>query len=354
MKLPVHASIVLVLFVGAACFAQGAAPVPADKPASANAESILTLAAVSTVTVHSEPTSMFTDPMRCDGDGNLYLRPFRAELGLAAPVKKFDSNGKLVATFAVDSVPNLKVLAIPYFAVTASGEVYELIAADKDPYMHVAVFGKDGSYKSNIKLDALVHGSQLAVFPSGELLLSGIEQTESSPRPPFVGIFKDDGTLTKRLSLEDDKRIQAAVERGDFSVSDPTRPGSNLAVSLGQAAAGEDGNIYVMRRTTPAVLYGISPAGAVVRRVEVGSPDPEMMPTTLHASANRLLVMFRNENTKEQLLKVIDMGSGDLTAQYRTNSLGAALACYLANDNRFVFMTNTKDRKMAFNIAEAR
>ena len=79
-----------------------------------------------------------------------------------------------------------------------------------------------------------------------------------------------------------------------------------------------------------------------------------MMPTSLQASANRLLVVFRNENTKEQLLKVIDMGSGDPIAQYKANSLGAALACYLASDNRFIFMTSTKDMKMAFNIVEPR
>jgi hypothetical protein len=141
------------------------------------------------------------------------------------------------------------------------------------------------------------------------------------------------------------------VEIGDSNFTDPGAPGSNLPVSLGQATVGQDGNVYLMRRTPSPVIYAISSAGSVVHRFQVESPDPAMMPAGLQASANRLAVLFRDENTKQQLLKIIDMETGDPAGQFKADNLSSALACFQAKENRFVFMTNTED-KLAFDIAE--
>jgi hypothetical protein len=144
--------------------------------------------------------------------------------------------------------------------VTPEGELYLWVGSSIEITRYVLIFKPDGSYKSRIKLQPGFPWipASIAVFANGSLLMTGQEfvHGKDSAREPFTGIFSSDGNLMKRLSLADD---------------DPT---NNRAVAWGQMAAAKDGNIYVTRWLSPAILYAVSPGGEVVRRITVDPGDP--------------------------------------------------------------------------------
>ena len=116
----------------------------------------------------------------------------------------------------------------------------------------------------------------MAVFPSGNLLISGLEydhDRKNSVMWPFTGIFGSDGALLKEVKLEDDDAIHDMALSGDQRVSSFTNPSANHAVEFSKMEAGADGNIFLMRWLTPAIFYAISPGGAVVRRFTVDPGD---------------------------------------------------------------------------------
>jgi hypothetical protein len=75
-------------------------------------------------------------------------------------------------------------------------------------------------------------------------------------------------SLVKAIHWEDDERITKAAASGDADfVSSPQAP--NMAITLGDVVAGADGNAYLMRRTNPTIVYVISPASEVLRRLSL-------------------------------------------------------------------------------------
>jgi hypothetical protein len=176
-------SVMAVLSACLSCFAG----TPIKEQTKQTPDSTATLTVTRRV-VASEPDSIFPDPFHCDADGNLYLQPYRIEAGgMASPVKKFSPQGELKATFAPESIPNFHTNILRYFAVDANGDVYELLGSLDDPNWYVAKFARDGIFKSNVKLDARIFGAQLAIFPSGEMLVSGDEQFSGEDQANVYG-----------------------------------------------------------------------------------------------------------------------------------------------------------------------
>ena len=67
----------------------------------------------------------------------------------------------------------------------------------------------------------------------------------------------------------------------DPHATDAANPFGNRAIELGLMEAGNDGNLYLMRRLSPAILSAISPAGEVIRRFTVDPGEADYMPTGL-------------------------------------------------------------------------
>ena len=315
------------------------------------------------VVVSSEVASAFLGPFVCDSDGNLYLRSESA--GVTA-IRKLNIKGERVALFEPSSNPDVKVERTGYFSVTPDGELFALVFAKDEMTRYVLVFKSDGSYKTKIKLETgfFWAPSAMTVFPNGNLLVTGQEYDRDPKKPqrPFTALFRADGKLLKELDLEDDNAIHDMSVSQDSRVVLPQMPTSNRAVSLSQIEPAKDGNLYLMRWLTPAVIYAISPGGQVVRRFTVDPDNADFKPASMHISGNRIALLFYQPQSMEKIMKILDLEGNELAAydELRVNgkpklgTLGAAFACYTQQPERFTFLVTDDNSKIELKHAGAR
>ena len=288
--------------------------------------------------------------LKCDAKNNLYF--MTAPDGVRG-IHKLNASGERIGLFLPDS-PGVKIDFPQSFSITPDGYVYQLIHAH-EATRYVFVYRPDGTLKSTISLQA---GSAfdphvLAVFPSGDFLVSGLEYAKGRDDPimwPFSRIFSADGTVRRELKLRDDEQIHDLAAAGDPRVTPADRPSSNRAVSGGTAESGPDGNVYLMRRLSPAIIYAISPGGEV-RRFTVDPGQPDLMPVGMHVGGDRIAVLFWHPQTGEETLKVIDL-RGHQVASYEeptvngAGQLGLAFACYARNPDRFTFLETGNEHRL--------
>lgn len=298
-------------------------------------------------------------PIHCDDQGNLYTStdPFGVK-----SIRKLNAKGESAALFQPSSVTDLKLNIAFHFDVDGSGKVYQL-AEEQKPPVHLIMYKSDGSYQGNVKLDPgfLWHASTLAVFrPSGALLVAGqrYDWNRIAVKLPFTGVFSDSGSLLREVKLEDDDAIHEMAASGDPRVVSPESPTDNLAFALSQMQAADDGNVYLMRWLSPAIVYAISPGGEVVRRFEVKAGDDNYKPDTMHISGNRMAVLFLQPQTHQQLIKVVDLEGKEL-ATYEpsatgASALGGGFACYSTNPERFTFLESGDNNQLEIKLAEPR
>jgi hypothetical protein len=176
---------------------------------------------------------------------------------------------------------------------------------------------------------------------------------------PFTGIFSSDGRLLKEVTLADDQRIHEMATAGDRRVVPAQAPGDNRAVGRGQLAIGPDGNAYLMRWLSPTPFYVVSEGGEVVRSFTVDPGDADYMPVAMHIAGHNIAILFFQSQTRQKLLKVVDL-QGREQATYSeakeegNPGLGLAFACYAQNPERFTFLTETEDDRLALEIAQPR
>ena len=336
------------------------------KKAKHAASSSLRLVPVDRIKVASEAAGVFYDPLKCDIDGNLYTR---TDSDGVSGIRKLNTKGERVALFqASTAIPDLngKIDFAADFSIAQNGEVYQLAFTSGEIDRHVFVYKPDGNYKSKIKLQPgfAWNPARVSAFSSGDLVTGLKYDREGKAMWPFTGIFSSDGTLMKEVTLKDDKGIRDMGVSADKRVTSPENPTSNRAVSWGATEGAADGNVYVMRRLSPAIFYAISPGGEVVRRFTLDPGRSDFMPMDMHIAGNRIAVLFYEskdtpEPVKEAVVKVIDL-KGHVLATYEEAkengnlTLGLSLACYSINPERFTFLTTTEDEKLEIDIAEPR
>lgn len=285
--------------------------------------------------------------MKCDAGGNIYLRPGGSRLG---PIRRVDREGSQAVTFAAGS--DVKWNRFGYFHVDDRGAIDQLAYVADEPAPYIIHFKSDGGYASKTKLQ-IGEGTraslyQLAAFPTGSFIVAGsiggLVGSGSRTGQPFTAIVSSDGAIVRQLRLADDERLGEMAKKGDTDLVLPEVPEANLSIDFGSAETAEDGNVYLMRRVNPAIVYAISPGGEVLRRFTIDpasdSEGARLLPASLHSSGNRLALLFDDNNGK-QLIKVVSL-AGELLATYETPtgpaSPGAGLACYSAEQDRFVFL----------------
>jgi hypothetical protein len=175
----------------------------------------------------------------CDAKGNVFVTAWNPEGEGPAdrPLMMFDSAGVLKVHFAsVRKDLGLSAAAPSYqppyqpTALVSDGGVARLVWSYDG--MSLDVFSADGKLKSKTPLDPpAIIPYQLAVFPSGESLVSGLEHVHSrralGAYKSFTAIYSKDGQILKRLSLPEDAEIDAAAELGGLQV----RSGSDVRES---------------------------------------------------------------------------------------------------------------------------
>jgi len=311
---------------------------------------------VETRKIASELAEVFSLPAKCDADGNLYVRtnPEGDEA-----IRKLSSKGERVTMFQAKS-PDLKVNRPTYFSIGPDGDVYQIVNV-WDIAQYVFAYKSDGSVRSEIKLQTDFRFSPylVGVFSSGDLLVSGLEYDHDRSNPvmwPFTGIFSSAGDLRKELVFEDDGKIHDMAAEGDPKVVSVQRPSFNHAVTQGAMEAGQDGNVYLMRRLSPAIFYAVSAGGTVVRRFTVSTGQEGFMPVTMHIAGNKIAVLFRQEQTRKEIIKVVDLEGHDVATydgptKDGRQALGLAFICYTENPQRFTFLTTTEDDRLGLVIA---
>jgi len=110
-------------------------------------------------------------------------------------------------------------------------------------------------------------------------------------------------------------------------------------MDLSGAEPARDGNIYAIRRSSPTMVYVISPAGSVIRTLKVTGPGPDVMPNTFHVSGNRVAISFWDDEKQSQTLVVAESQTGETIATYTdSDGLGPSFACYSADEGVFSFL----------------
>jgi hypothetical protein len=256
-------------------------------------------------------------PVRCDGNGNLYFQPGWVIPGHREPVLKYSPEGRHLAVFSLDKVPQFEGGIWYRFNVGLRGEVYFVAARLEAGEPHVAIlkFSSEGVFRSATKLAEAFRPRAVAVFLSGEFLVSGIQEyrDEGGARRerPFTGIFDRGGRLVAEVHPPDDGNLDSPTDAENAAGRGPrqTRPAD--AIELGDALAGEDGNIYLVRRTADPSVFVLSPGGEVVRSFVVRAPEETaQMAGVTTSGAGRLVFDFRIPGEpgrpSQQLLTLVD------------------------------------------------
>jgi hypothetical protein len=362
MRRLVIQSMLLLLLVGG-CSAQSSkqttAVINQTDTVKAGAAPGLHLNIVETVTIPTEIASTFSVP-HCDSDGNFYLMTsYDGETG----IRKLTSKGELLALYRASTASDPKIELATSFSVGVDGTVYQ-VAFPHSFDRYVVAFSKDGAVKSEIKLDTGFRWgpSRATPFASGDLLVTGLKYDPAGatlPRLPFTGIFSSSGALLKEITLADDEKIHDMAVSGDEHVVPAGSPLGNIAVERGALEPASDGNIYLMRNLSPAIVYAISPGGAVVKHFKVDPGKDHYQPFVMHIVGGKIAILFRESQTHEQFVKVVDLDGHEIgtysdTVTNGRSSLGLAFACYTENPERLTFLGTTEDHRLQLKIAEPR
>ncbi len=319
--------------------------------------SVLSLRAVSTKNVESEAGGAFMSGSKCDPDGNLYIRKYSQDRPLLGPVVKIDSDGKRTALFDPSSFSQLALDRADAFTPASDGGLFQIAQSGiVKPHIYVLHFSSDGTLASPTRLDADFEVYTFAAFVGGNFLISGVKrdvQNKDDRGQNFTAVFSADGRELTQLSFQKPAQKSSGAsdaKTGTPSAGDPALP----TLDLSEAEPGEDGNLYVMRRSSPALVYVISASGKIEKTLKIVSGLSGAMPSAFHVSANRLAISFWNDHDQSQTMVVADAQTGQKIATYAASSrLGPQLACYSANGGVFTFLKLGEGNSLQVIRAEA-
>lgn len=298
---------------------------------------------------------------KCDADGNLYIRKFAVDRPLLGPVAKIDPDGKRIALFDPAAFLQLALNRADAFSPAMDGGIYRIAQSGvSNPQIYVLHFGSDGAPSSSTRLDADFEVYTFATFADGNFLVSGMKRDVSNKNDRgrnFTAVFSADGRELAQLSFTPSSetttgsatsRAKGAQELASKD-ADKTVPMLDLA----DAESGSDGYLYVMRASSPAMVYVIASSGKIMQTLKVAAPAAGAVPSAFHVSGN-LAISFWNEKSQSQTVVVSDAQTGERIATYADpEGLGNLFACYSANDGVFTFLKLGEGNELELIRAEA-
>lgn len=336
------------------------------------------------------PPTLVQTGVQCDANGNIYVlygASFEATYiarrrGVSLPVSKISLDSKRVVQFPVGELQGYAEYQRRSYYVDPNGKFYGLVLAylPNESYKGprwadslVVKYKDDGTVDSVVKVGAAsgkhFQGWRLAVFLDGSFLITGAEMSEENrPARPFTAIFDAAGTVVAPLKLSHDahpprdnpaesghksERENRASE--DEALSTNQRNGGQdavqwmLDVQQGLMAGSLNGNVYLLRASSPAQLYAISSAGSIVRSLEIKPPEPGMRPIQMSlAGQNSLLIELstgpsRGHPETHETLAVVDPGTGRIVDIYHLPSKANQIPACASSRNEFLFLNTSKD-----------
>jgi len=304
-------------------------------------------------TIKFEGHRSFALPSFCDEKGNSYIRLLEPGMGVAGPVFRLSEQGFVEAKFdTTDTLENT-------FAVRPNGGI---AAARIDGATKVIVnFGPDGLREAEVRLETPpipFFPMQIAVFPSGGILISGGSYHENRAS---TAVYDPEGHLIKQIVLDGDEELEAATPSSDKKSShSPVIDRSSISRSV--AITGDDGNAYLMRATAPPTVYAISPTGEVLHKIVVPSPADAAWPKFgIRVIKNKLVVEFYREcsnrldshSCKGTVVSVLEASTGKPVVNYELEeTAGSVIACYVPDPDRF-FMFQDAPNGTAITVVES-
>jgi hypothetical protein len=331
------------------------APSNVPVPGPVIAGSTIALHASSTMNVASEMGGAFLSHSKCDADGNLYIPKYARDRPLLGPVVKIDPDGKRSALFDPAAFTQLGLERAYGFSPASDGGMYQLAQSGVlKPRIYVLHFSSDGSPSSSSLLDADFEVYTFAAFAEGDFLVSGVKrdvQNKNDRGRNFTAVFSADGRELAQLSFQEPQASSTAQAKRT-NANDARKPAPTL--DLAEAEVGSDGNLYVMRFSSPALVYVIAPSGKIMKTIKVASALADALPSAFHVSGNQMALSFWNEEKQTQTVVVADAQTGRKIASYADpGGLGPSFACYSANDGVFTFLNLGEGNALEVIRAEA-
>lgn len=268
-------------------------------------------------------------PTACDEQGRFYVKLIKPGTAMAGSLFRWSSKGTMEAEFDTTGA------FINRYAVRPGGGV---IMIHSDGYSKLLDnFGPDGTRDSSVALESPplpFFPSQLAVFPSGEVLMSGMQFHPGYKAA--TAVYDSTGHVVKQVTLDGDVETERAIDK-DTSGQQQNKSAINQSVAI----TGDDGLVYLMRATSPPTVYAISAAGDVVRKIVVRSPaGGGVSDFGIRVVKNRLAVQFRrnceSDSCRTSAYSVVDATTGKTLAAYVADEeVSGAMVCYAPDPDRF-------------------
>jgi hypothetical protein len=324
------------------------------------------LVPVEKVIVPGYSSAASVGPPSCDAEGNLYEQGTGPQdVGPWPELVKISPEGRVVARFSVGSIPDKEVreAGSNFHTVDTWGRLYLLVPVTNDnptrkkdeDKVFIVRFEKEGKFEGVARLK--VSGFlpyQLAVFPTGEYVLTGLRRNDLMSRfsEVYTAIFDSRGALVKELALPEDISLDSVKASADPETL--TRPDGKYraleqAALYGNILIGPDGNAYLVRASRSPLLYVLSAYGTVVRRMVLEPPGEGLWPVNAYLAGGRLLIPFAKRSGMglgTELYSLYDAQSGDHLVDYRPSpGLAGAFECY--TPDRFTFTGIEPDGRMS-------
>ena len=173
-----------------------------------------------------EPSPIFNAFIPCTSDGSAYIEMTSVDTGEETLYRIHDS---VAHRFSPGKIPGLERVEYRTFFSTESAIAYLVSgirllsntiqsnsptdkgvgALDRAPKFYVAMFNNEGVFEKLVELPDNLEASHAALFPSGDLLVSGFDQTNKTPR---LLLLNQSGQLIKAIQ----QTTAYAVTSGDF------------------------------------------------------------------------------------------------------------------------------------------
>jgi hypothetical protein len=278
-------------------------------------------------------------PTACDEQERPYIKLLKSGAGMVGPIFRLSSRGVVEAQFDTSGALTNR------YAVRPDGGVIMMHSDGGTKFLDN--FAPDGTRESSVRLEQppiRFFPSQLAVFHSGEIFISGLQY-----RPGYkasTAIYSKTGSLVKQLALDWDEKTE-----GEIAGKPDAQEMNKQTVDKSVAVRGDDGLVYLMRPTNPAVVYAISSAGDVLRKLAVSTPTGAGSPDFgLRVVKSRLLIQFRREcgetvtSCQGSIYVVADATTGKTIAAYQANKeVAGPIACYSPDPEHFLIFSASPD-----------
>jgi len=283
-------------------------------------------------------------PTACDEQGRLYVKLIKIGPGMVGPLFRLSNKGGVEAEFDTSGA------LINRYAVRPDGGVIMMHSDGSTKF--IDNFAPDGVRESSIGLDrppTPFFPSQLAVFPSGEIFISGLQYHPGYKAA--TAIYEPTGRVVKQLVLDGDLETEHAIE-GDNAKDSHAEQQNTSSVDKSVAITGDDGLVYLMRATSPVQVYAISAVGDVVRKIVVNAPGNTGSPNFgIRVAKSRLVVQFRRScdstvdgSCRSSSYTVVDATTGKRLAAYEADKEAAGtMACYAPDPDRFYIFSENQN-----------